>query len=269
MNTTKATEPTDQFVCVATVAEVDAADGCKVVHVGGHSIVLIREKGQIYATDSRCPHMGFPLQRGTVSDGVLTCHWHHARFDLASGGCFDQFAGDVRVFPVQIREGKVWVDIAPQQDSKARQGDRLQVGMERGLPLAIGKAVLMLLDLGEDPAEPFRIGLDFGVRYRSAGWGQGLTIHTCLMNVLPYLQADDRPRALYHGLSAISRECAGAPPRFPIRPLPKRPRILPRSSAGSGSSWRCATPKERRGVSSLRCERGRLGWRWPTCFSRP
>ena len=220
MNMMKETESTDQLVRVATVAEVEG-HGCIVVHVKGHSIALILEKGQVYAMDSRCPHMGFPLQRGTVQDGVLTCHWHHARFDLASGGCFDQFAGDVRVFPVQIREGEVWVDVAPQQDPKSRQGDRLQVGMERDIPLTIGKAVIMLLDLGEDPAEPFRIGLDFGVRYRSAGWGQGLTMHTCLMNVLPYLQADDRPRALYHGLSAISRECAGAPPRFPIRPLPQ------------------------------------------------
>ena len=41
----------------------------------------------------------------------------------------------------------------------------------------------------EDPAEPFRIGLEFGVRYRQAGWGQGLTIQTCMMNLLPLLDA--------------------------------------------------------------------------------
>ena len=35
--------------------------------------------------DNRCPHMGFALDRGSVDDGILTCHWHHARFDLASG----------------------------------------------------------------------------------------------------------------------------------------------------------------------------------------
>jgi hypothetical protein len=26
--------------------------------------------------------MGFPINQGTVKDGILTCHWHHARFDL-------------------------------------------------------------------------------------------------------------------------------------------------------------------------------------------
>src|SRR2546422_10850419 len=40
---------------------------------------------RVFALDNRCPHMGFPLDRGSVEDGTLTCHWHHARFDLASG----------------------------------------------------------------------------------------------------------------------------------------------------------------------------------------
>jgi nitrite reductase/ring-hydroxylating ferredoxin subunit len=34
--------------------------------------------------------MGFPLSKGTVKDSILTCHWHHARFDLNNGGTFDQ-----------------------------------------------------------------------------------------------------------------------------------------------------------------------------------
>jgi nitrite reductase/ring-hydroxylating ferredoxin subunit len=47
-----------------------------------------------YALDNRCPHMGFPLDRGSVEDGILTCHRHHARFDLASGCNFDLWADD-------------------------------------------------------------------------------------------------------------------------------------------------------------------------------
>ena len=67
------------------------------------------EPGRVFALDNRCPHMGFPLHRGSVCDGILTCHWHHARFDLESGGTFDQFADDVRAFPVEIRDGAVWL----------------------------------------------------------------------------------------------------------------------------------------------------------------
>jgi nitrite reductase/ring-hydroxylating ferredoxin subunit len=38
------------------------------------------------ALDNQCPHMGFPLERGSIEDGILT--WHHARFDLESGCTF-------------------------------------------------------------------------------------------------------------------------------------------------------------------------------------
>ena len=53
--------------------------------------------------------MGFPLDRGSVEDGILTCHWHHARFDLASGCTFDLWADDVPTCPVEVRDGEVWI----------------------------------------------------------------------------------------------------------------------------------------------------------------
>jgi nitrite reductase/ring-hydroxylating ferredoxin subunit len=215
MLTTTHTQPS---VRAARLSDVQAA-GCLSVQVNGHTLALFAYGDKVYAVDNRCPHMGFPLDRGTLKDGVLTCHWHHARFDLASGGTFDQFADDVRVFPTRIRDGEVWVDLAPRGDPRAHQRERLQVGLERDIPLVISKAVIALLD-GGDPVEPFRIGLDFGSRYRQAGWGQGLTMLTCFMNILPHLDPDDRPRALYHGLSAVALDCDGMPPRFPIRPLP-------------------------------------------------
>ena len=164
--------------------------------------------------------MGFPLHRGTVKEGVLTCHWHHARFDLATGGTFDPWADDVRVYPVEIRSEDIWVDLAPRIDPVAHQRQRLRDGLERNIPLVIAKAVIALLDGDVKPVEPFRIGLEFGVLYRQAGWGQGLTILTCMMSLLPYLDPDDGMRALYHGLAAVARDSAAMPPRFPLRPLP-------------------------------------------------
>ncbi|MCB9437525.1 MAG: Rieske 2Fe-2S domain-containing protein [Anaerolineales bacterium] len=204
------------YVSVATLSEVQAT-GCKVIHIEGHTIALFAQQGnRVLAVDNRCPHMGFPLNKGTVRDGILTCHWHHARFDLASGGTFDQWADDVRAFPVEIRNGEVYLDLGESRDILEHQRERLQVGLERNLPLVIGKAVLVL----SDPVEPFRIGLEFGTRYRDTGWAAGLTIHTCMMNMLPYLHETDRPRALYNGLIAVANDTSNVPPRFPIRPLP-------------------------------------------------
>jgi nitrite reductase/ring-hydroxylating ferredoxin subunit len=52
-------------------------------------ILVVYDRGRLFVLDNRCPHMGFPLERGSVEDGILTCHWHHARFDLESGCTFD------------------------------------------------------------------------------------------------------------------------------------------------------------------------------------
>ena len=209
----------DSFVRATRLDDVRAA-GRISIRVAGRSLALFFHDGRVHAVDNRCPHMGFPLHRGTVQDGILTCHWHHARFDLESGGTFDQFADEARVFPVEIRDGEVWVDLAPREDQLAHRRQRLRDGLERNISLVLAKSVLGLLGGGEDPAEPFRAGLDFGARYRRAGWGQGLTMHACMMNLLPSLSPEDRPLALYHGLSAVSRDSAGEPPRFVVRPLP-------------------------------------------------
>jgi nitrite reductase/ring-hydroxylating ferredoxin subunit len=211
--------PGAHFVRVCSLADVQAA-GCLTVHVEGHTLALFARGEEVHAVDNRCPHMGFPLDRGTVQDGILTCHWHHARFDLASGGTFDLWADDVRAFPTQIRDGEVWVDTAAREDPPAHLRRRLRNGLERDIPLVLAKAAIGLLEGGEPPAGPYRAGLDFGARYRQAGWGPGLTIHTCMMNLWPQLDAGDRPRAAYHGLAAVADDCAGAPPRFAVQPLP-------------------------------------------------
>ncbi|MFN2136751.1 MAG: Rieske (2Fe-2S) protein, partial [Candidatus Promineifilaceae bacterium] len=118
-----------EFEKAASVADVEKA-GCLTVQVKGHTLALFAHSGAYFALDNRCPHMGFPLNRGTVEDGILTCHWHHARFDLESGGTFDQWADDVRSFPTEVREGDVWVDLGQHEDPHERQRRRLLVGLQ-------------------------------------------------------------------------------------------------------------------------------------------
>jgi nitrite reductase/ring-hydroxylating ferredoxin subunit len=210
------------FVRVSSLKQVQST-GCVPVQIEGHTLALFAQEGRVHAIDNRCPHMGFPLHRGTLQDGILTCHWHHARFDLATGGTFDLWADDVRAYPVEIRNDEVWVDLALHEDPLARHRKRLHDGLKRNIPLVIGKAALGLINGGEESVESFRIGLDFGVRYRRSGWGQGLTILTCMMNLLPHLDSKDRARAAYQGLSAVAGDSAGEAPRFPVQPLPGSP----------------------------------------------
>src|SRR3954465_9356779 len=129
----------NQLVPAATLDEL-AKTNCLSVQVENYTIVLFRYGEQVYAVDQRCPHMGFPLSKGSVRDGILTCHWHHARFDLESGGTFDPFADDVRVYPTLVKDGIVYVDTAPRpEDWRARWKGRLRDGLEQNLNLLMVK----------------------------------------------------------------------------------------------------------------------------------
>jgi nitrite reductase/ring-hydroxylating ferredoxin subunit len=194
--------------------------GSRVVSLGGHVIALFNSHGRLFAVDNRCPHMGFPLDRGSVHDCILTCHWHHARFDLATGGTFDQWADDVRVFPLRVEEGAVMVDVAERGDRRSHFRRRLEDGLERDIPLVIAKSVIALMERGGDPRQPLRAGVEFGIRNRRDGWGAGLTTLVCMANLLDRLHPDDCPRAMYHGLAAVAEDTGGQPPRFAISPLP-------------------------------------------------
>jgi nitrite reductase/ring-hydroxylating ferredoxin subunit len=212
------THITERYVFAAKLAEVQAVSS-KVVNLEQHAIALFYSDGKVYAIDNRCPHMGFPLHGSICKDGIVTCPWHYARFDLDSGGTFDSWADDVRAFPVEIRDGEIWVNLTPQVDFITHQRQRLQDGLEQGISLVIAKSVIAL-DKQIDATEIFRIGLEFGARHHKGGWGSGLTILTCMMNLLPYLHAEDKPCALYQGLSAVARDSAEAPPHFGVHPLP-------------------------------------------------
>lgn len=188
---------------------------------GTQPVCVFWHDGAPYALDDRCPHMGFPLHRGTVEAGLLTCHWHNARFDLCSGGTLDPFADDVRPYPVEVLDGQVVVVAGGDGFGVDHHRRRLVDGLEQGLVLVMAKAVLALLD-GDpsvDPKDVVRVGLEFGTTYRADGWGAGLTVLVAMADVLPHLEASDRSLALVHGLAFLSRDTRGRPPRFPLTPL--------------------------------------------------
>jgi nitrite reductase/ring-hydroxylating ferredoxin subunit len=196
------------------------AQGCLVAKAGSHGVCVFWHEGRAWALDDRCPHLGFPLHRGTVGDGLVTCHWHNARFDLATGGTLDPFADDARPYPVVIEDGDVFVVAEPEAGDRAPYfRSRLEEALEQGLTLVAAKAVLGLLEAGEAPAEIVRVGVRFGTANRDAGWGAGLTVLVAMANLLPHLDPADRPLALIHGLAFVSRDTRGRPPNFPLAPL--------------------------------------------------
>src|SRR6476646_8830721 len=104
-------EATDvKLIRVAPLEELQQR-GVIVVQGADRPIAVFAREGQVAAVDNRCPHLGFPLHRGTVQDGILTCHWHHARFDLSSGCTFDLWADDAPRYGVRVEDGVVYVEL--------------------------------------------------------------------------------------------------------------------------------------------------------------
>jgi nitrite reductase/ring-hydroxylating ferredoxin subunit len=74
-------------------------------------IAVWRTDQGVFAADNRCPHEGYALVQGDVSDaGVLTCAWHNWKFRLTDGECL--FGGEnIRTYPVEVRAGAVYIDV--------------------------------------------------------------------------------------------------------------------------------------------------------------
>ena len=190
--------------------------GRELTQIGGTAVALFHHEGEVRAVNNRCPHMGFPLTEGSVEDGVLTCHWHHARFELSCGDTFDPWADDVDAYPTTVVDGTVYVDPSPQRDvpPATHWRERLGDGLEQNLDLVVAKASVGLIDAGVAPTEAVRDGVTFGTRYRQGGWSSGLTILVALANVQDELGPTDRKRALFQGLRSVADDCAGQPPKF-------------------------------------------------------
>ena len=214
--------PNTDFTLAGTLEEAKAK-GRIVVHGAHRPILIVYDRGRVFALDNRCPHMGFPLDRGSVEDGILTCHWHHARFDLESGCTFDLWADDTPTFPVEVRDGEVWVKTTfGHADPATHWRERLNDGLVHDIGLVIAKAVQGQLAAGVPKADIVRQAALFGAHNRD-GWGVGLTILTALANLMPALPEDEAYLALFHGARRVAADCDGQPPRRERAPLGSRP----------------------------------------------
>jgi apoptosis-inducing factor 3 len=65
----------------------DLQDGeMKQIAVDGTHVLLVRVKGQYAAVGATCPHYGGPLVEGAVHGERVICPWHHACFNVTTGG---------------------------------------------------------------------------------------------------------------------------------------------------------------------------------------
>ena len=70
-------------------------------------IAVYWDGSKVYATDDNCPHAQASLAHSYIKPGQVECTAHHAIFDLNSGACLDQYTRAVKVYRVDLKEGRV------------------------------------------------------------------------------------------------------------------------------------------------------------------
>ena len=108
-----------EFLPAARLDQLAAGRGLA-LEVGGVSVALFVAAGEVHALDDLCPHSGGPLSEGPVADGCVTCPWHGARFELASGRSVGEFqCRDVRRHATRVVDGRVEVALTPRPARRA------------------------------------------------------------------------------------------------------------------------------------------------------
>src|SRR5437016_3519093 len=146
-------KPASQWIRVAACSEIQSGEA-KAIKLGeGRSIALFNVDGRIYATDNQCPHMGYPLIRGAVRHGILTCDWHGRSFDLEGGGCFNHECDELQTFPVEVRQDEIWIQLGEARYKRRDEHLRLlRQGLLSEDRWTISKAIALLLK-GRVPEE--------------------------------------------------------------------------------------------------------------------
>ena len=98
----------DNFVPVLDEKELQEGT-MKLVSVGCSPVLLIKQSGQIFAIDNRCPHMGCCFSGGTLDDLVIVCPCHEWRFDLRTGEYEEAPSIKLTKYEWEIKAGKIWV----------------------------------------------------------------------------------------------------------------------------------------------------------------
>jgi nitrite reductase/ring-hydroxylating ferredoxin subunit len=211
------------FIRVANLADVPEGTP-RAVKVDGRSIALFQHQGSVYATDNQCPHMGYPLTRGRVRNGVLTCDWHGWSYDMKGGGCFTGGCDDLDTFPVEVRDGGIYIDV---QGDGARRKDAHFLLLKEGLlsedNWTLSKAIAIMLARGVSEEETLKrivhhLGRHIATERNANDGGRELALMINGVKVARRYPPDDRLIPLMMAATGASGRAGDRPAVEPLPP---------------------------------------------------
>ncbi|HVK46206.1 MAG TPA: nitrite reductase small subunit NirD [Pseudobacter sp.] len=111
----------------ACSADEVPANGGVCVKLGDHQVALYNfaRRGQWFATQNLCPHrQEMALSRGMIGsvngEPKVACPFHKRTFSLLTGECFEGDCDHIKVFPVKVEEGRIYIGM-PARESVLMQ----------------------------------------------------------------------------------------------------------------------------------------------------
>ncbi len=110
-NYTTYDETKAEFIEIAPASELPNGERL-FVEIEGRSIVIFNIAGQYFAIADVCTHDDGPLGDGDLEGYNIVCPRHGAEFDVRTGKVMQMPAVvDVPAYPVQIRDGMIFVGV--------------------------------------------------------------------------------------------------------------------------------------------------------------
>jgi nitrite reductase/ring-hydroxylating ferredoxin subunit len=200
------------WIDVMPLAEL-SHKGKAVIRHDGRQILLVSGAAGTFACVNRCPHEGYPLSEGTLTEGcVLTCNWHNWKFNLSSDATL--VGGDrLTRFPVKLEDGRVWLDLTPPDSAQRREA--ILAGVVRGLEdldqQRLVRETARLVRLPADPVDAVRAAiewcaerLEFGMTHAIGGAADWLRLFD-----RPASSEDEKLAALGEILGHIADDARG------------------------------------------------------------
>ena len=200
-------------------------EGRLVFRESGRQIALFHTPQGVLACNNRCPHEGYPLREGSL-DGqcVITCNWHNWKFDLRSGRNLYEGEG-LRTYPVEIRNGDVWVDLAdpPFERRRAQILASLGEARENNAYERMARELARLHRLGADPLDAVRETICWSFDRMEFGWTHAYAGLADWLTLYDENEGDDEKRlaCLLEGVAHVADDVLRQP-RHPF-PDPVRP----------------------------------------------
>jgi nitrite reductase (NADH) small subunit len=99
-----------EMIFVTTLDEIPPGEG-RTFRVGNKDIAVYHtHAGEVFATQSHCPHLTGPLADGLLGGDTIVCPLHDRIFDLKTGCGLSHERLKITTYPVELgASGQIWL----------------------------------------------------------------------------------------------------------------------------------------------------------------